>query len=172
MDGQCGFTRSWVGSTNYGGVWLDSLLALNLIVGAWTLSTRTILTATLRSPPVALSRVVEAFVNLSLSIMLAGSCGLNGIALSTLVASLLTSCWIIPSVAAKDFRRSLSEFPRQTAASLLLLLLLLPLAWFVRGYAVSHDSIAGALLKTAITGAAGLAIYGSSLSTLPCAGER
>ncbi|MDQ3175477.1 MAG: hypothetical protein M3Q91_17510, partial [Acidobacteriota bacterium] len=144
--GNGAFVAWWVGAKLYGGTWLDAALALNLVVAAWTLSSRTMLTAMIMARPLALSRTVEATINLGLSILLAQRVGLVGIAIGTATAGLLTSCWYMPRLVLGHFRRSFSELLKHVLAPLTLLaLILLPAAWWMR-FLTEGMGIGGALL--------------------------
>ena len=102
--GNGAFVPWWVGSQNYGGAWLDALLAVNLVVHAWVLPNRAILTASLRYVPrSSASRFVEGLVNLAFSIVLGWYWGVTGVVLATAVAGILTSCWYLPWLTAKQF---------------------------------------------------------------------
>ncbi len=154
------FVGWWVGPELYGGAWLDAALALNLVVAAWTLSSRTILTAMIMARPQALSRTVEAAINLVLSILLARRVGLVGIAIGTAIAGLLTSCWYIPRLVAGRFRHTFSELGRHVLVPLILLtLVLLPAAWGLRS--LVGMGIGGALLAMSVVGSLGLVLLWS-----------
>ncbi|MDQ3175747.1 MAG: hypothetical protein M3Q91_18890, partial [Acidobacteriota bacterium] len=145
----------------YGGAWLDAALAVNLVVAAWTLSSRTMLTAMIMARPLAISRTVEAVINLGLSILLAQRVGLVGIATATAIAGLLTSCWYIPRLVLGRFRRSFSELARHVLVPLTLLtLILLPAAWGMR-FLVEGMGIGGALVAMCVVGAFGLVLLWS-----------
>ncbi|MBA3713253.1 MAG: MATE family efflux transporter [Pyrinomonadaceae bacterium] len=159
--GNGAFVTWWVGAKLYGGTWLDAALALNLVVAAWTLSNRTMLTAMIMARPLALSRTVEATINLGLSILLAQRVGLVGIAVATAIAGLLTSCWYIPQLVLGRFRRSFSELLRHALAPLTLLaLILLPAAWWMR-FLTEGTGISGALLAMCAVSALGFVLLWS-----------
>jgi len=152
------FVGWWVGPELYGGAGLDAALALNLVVAAWTLSSRTVLTAMIMARPQALGRTVEAAINLGLSILLAQRVGLVGIATATAIAGLLTSCWYIPRLVLGRFRRSFRELARHVLVPLTLLaLILLPAAWGMR-FLVEGMGIGGALMAMCVVGALGLVL--------------
>lgn len=96
--GNAAFVCWWVGDRNYGGFWLDSALAVNLIANCWVLPNRATLAAGLVLRPHALSRIVEGVVNLPLSILLGWRFGLPGVLMGTAVACLLTSFWFLPAL--------------------------------------------------------------------------
>jgi len=157
--GNRAFVAWWVGAQQYGGTWLDAALALNLIVVAWTLSSRTMLTATMMARPLAVSRIVEAAINLGLSILLARRVGLVGIAAATAIAGLLTSCWYIPRLVLGRFRRNSSELARHVLVPLApLALILLPAAWWMRSLA---EGIGGTLLAMCVVSALGFVLLWS-----------
>ncbi|MDQ3254905.1 MAG: MATE family efflux transporter [Acidobacteriota bacterium] len=156
--GNGAFVAWWVGAKLYGGTWLDAALALNLVVAAWTLSNRTMLTAMIMARPLALSRTVEATVNLGLSVLLAQRVGLMGIAVGTAIAGLLTSCWYMPRLVLRRFRHSFSELLRHALAPLALLaLILLPAAWWMR-FITEGRGIGGALLAMCAVSALGFVL--------------
>lgn len=102
--GNGAFVGWWVGPQNYGGAWLDGLLAVNLVVQAWVLPNRAILTAGLRYVPQSSgSRFVEGLANLLLSIFLGWHWGVAGVVAATAVAGILTSCWYLPRLTANQF---------------------------------------------------------------------
>jgi len=155
------FVAWWVGAKHYGGAWLDAALALNLVVAAWTMSSRTMLMAMIMARPLALCRTVEAAINLGLSVFLAQRVGLVGIATATAIAGLLTSCWYIPRLVAGRFRHTFSELARHVLVPLTLLtLILLPAAWGLR-FLVEGMGIGGALLAMWVVGSLGLVLLWS-----------
>lgn len=102
--GNGAFVPWWVGPQNYGGVWLDGLLAMTLVVHAWVLPNRAVLTADLRYVPrSSWSRLLEGLLNLGLSIVFGRIWGVPGVVAATAVAGILTSGWYLPSLTARQF---------------------------------------------------------------------
>ena len=60
------FVRWWVGERNYGGLWLDTAFAANLVINCWVLPSRATLAAGLVVRPQGVSRLLEGMVNLAL----------------------------------------------------------------------------------------------------------
>lgn len=150
------FVPWWVGSQNYGGGWLDLALALNLIVHAWVLPNRAILTAGFIVRPQVISRILEGFLNLALSIVLGLYFGLLGIMVATSLAGVLTSVWYLPLLTAKIFNRSfLRFFWGDTKHIILVGLLLAPLAWWARSLGASLGGVSGTFLAIGPTAAIG-----------------
>lgn len=108
-----GFVVLWVGAENYGGISLDIVLAINLVVNNCVLPHRALLSAALQVKNQVVSRVVEGAFNLTLAIILARHFGIVGIVMSTAVASALTSLWYLPylstSIVKQDWRAVLRE---------------------------------------------------------------
>ena len=113
------FVTRWVGAQNFGGPMLSMALALNLIVNSWVLPNRAVLSSALVVRPQALSRIVEAVINLGLSILLGHYLGVIGIILGTAIAGLLTSTWYLPLLTARLFGRSWFKFMREDALPIL-----------------------------------------------------
>ncbi|MFZ5877788.1 MAG: oligosaccharide flippase family protein [Chloroflexota bacterium] len=109
------FITWWVGASNYGGLWLDVALALNVIIHAWVLPNRAILSANLTVRPQTLSRLLEGFLNVAISILLARWIGVVGIVISTAIAGTLTSNWYLPFLTSRMFGRPYSSFIRNDA---------------------------------------------------------
>jgi O-antigen/teichoic acid export membrane protein len=108
--GNVAFVRWWVGSENYGGIWLDTAFALNLLLNCWVLPNRATLAAGLIVRPQSLWRLAEGFVNFMASIALGTCFGLPGVVAGTAIACLLTSFWFLPPLTA----RLLKQPPRVT----------------------------------------------------------
>lgn len=155
-SGNAAFVTRWVGAENYGGAWLDTMLMLNLFVSSWVLPNRMALVAGLCARPQALTRVAEMLINLCLSVALAWRYGLAGVAAATTVAALLTSCWLLPRLAAEYFGRSFRQVLRGAVVPLVpTLLVLVPLAAALRSFVGTRGGYAGAFLASAAVGACG-----------------
>lgn len=99
------FVRWWVGSENYGGVWLDTAFAANLLVNCWILPNRATLASALIVRPHALSRILEGLANLVLSVLLGLWLGLPGVIAGTALACVATSFWYLPKLTAQVFHQ-------------------------------------------------------------------
>jgi O-antigen/teichoic acid export membrane protein len=98
------FVRAWVGPQFYGGKFLDTALALNLLFNCWVLPNRATLAASLRYVANnSTCRCIEGIFNFGLAILFARIWGLAGIAFSTAVASLVISGWYLPFLTSKLF---------------------------------------------------------------------
>lgn len=98
------FVTWWVGGENYGGIWLDSFLALNFVLHAWVLPSRAMTTATLRYVREnSISRCVEGVLNLIFSVVLGRVFGLPGIAVATTIAAIAVSLWYLPILVGRIF---------------------------------------------------------------------
>jgi O-antigen/teichoic acid export membrane protein len=158
-SGNAAFVTRWVGAENYGGATLDALMMLNLLLFSWVMPNRMALIVGLRARPQSLTRVAEGLLNLCLSVLLALRYGLVGIAAATALASILTSCWQLPRLAANYFERGAREVLRDTAAPLLLpLLALAALAICMRFFVASRGGYMSALVAVFTVGACGLAL--------------
>jgi O-antigen/teichoic acid export membrane protein len=156
-SGNAAFVTRWVGAENYGGATLDTVMMLNLIALSWIMPNRMALMVGLRARAQALTRIVEAILNLCLSLLLARRYGLVGIAAATAVAASLTSCWQLPRLAADYFGRGFSEVLREAVVPLLLpLVALVPLAVLLRFFVAARGGYMSALLAMGTVGACGL----------------
>jgi membrane protein EpsK len=131
-----GFVTRWVGKENYGGLWLDVALALNMIVHAWVLPNRAILSANMIVRPQTLSRLLEGLLNIMLSIVLAWQIGVVGIVVSTAIAGILSSNWYLPLLTSRMFNRPYKLFLMGDGlrlfifASVMLILAISARSWF------------------------------------------
>lgn len=155
--GNVTFVVRWVGVANYGGTKLDIALALALMVNAWILPSRAVLAGALMARPLALTRIVEAVVNLSLAVWLSMRFGLVGIAISTAIAGAVTSCWYLPRLVAKYFGRGYWEMLWQIASPLIVpFAVLLPIAWAMRRFAAVRGGYVPVVIAVAVVGGIGL----------------
>jgi O-antigen/teichoic acid export membrane protein len=95
------FVATWVGPKNYGGFWLDAFLAANVILRAWLMPCRALLTAALVAKQPVYARVVEGVINLTLSVIFARYFGLAGVVAGTTIAAFLTTLWYLPGLVQK-----------------------------------------------------------------------
>ena len=93
--GNHAFVTAWVGAEYYGGWALDAALASALLVRLWILPNRALLSAGGMVRPQALTRLFEGALNFVLSLVLGRWLGLFGIAVSTSLAGLMSSCWYL-----------------------------------------------------------------------------
>lgn len=131
--GNSDFVKWWVGGTNYGGSWLDMALAFNIIVHAWVLPNRAVLSANIIVKPQTISRIVEGVLNITLSVLLAYRFGIVGIVLSTAIAGFMTSNWFLPYLSSKLFNKPLTFFLKGDYRNVcILMLVVFPLAYMVK----------------------------------------
>jgi O-antigen/teichoic acid export membrane protein len=155
-SGNAAFVTRWVGTQNYGGVMLDTSLALSLLVVAWTLPFRAVLAACLMARPQAIVRMMEAILNLCLSILLTIKFGLIGVVISTVLAGVLTSCWYLPRLVAQYFQCRAGKMLWQLSSPLVWpTLILLPLAYVMRRFAFASGGYPRAFAAMAMVGGCG-----------------
>jgi O-antigen/teichoic acid export membrane protein len=153
------FVRRWVGEENFGGSWLSLALALNLIVNSWVLPNRALLSSAMIARPQTLSRVVEAVLNLGLSLVLGQWLGLIGIIVATAIAGILTSTWYLPLLTARLFGRPWLKFLREDALPVLLVgACLFPTAWVSQVLSRYIGGFLGAGLGTTLVALFGFAM--------------
>lgn len=100
------FIHLWVGNSFFAGT---TTLVLALIIMIQQIITRTSIQfldakGVVRASSIA--AIVEAILNISISIILGKKIGLNGVLLGTILASLLTSSWYLPYLLRKHLRIS------------------------------------------------------------------
>ncbi|MCG3148769.1 MAG: hypothetical protein PCFJNLEI_02216 [Verrucomicrobiae bacterium] len=155
----CAFVTRWVGAQNYGGLVVDTILGLNLIMHMWVMPNRAVLSANLVVRPQTLARLVEGGVNLGLSIWLGSYWGLRGVLVATFISGILTTVWYLPYLTAQQFQCSFQKvFWKDSAPILLLVICLVPVAILGRYLATQLMGYTGAFVGMAVTGAAGLAL--------------
>ena len=156
-SGNACFVTRWVGGVNYAGKWVDLAIAFAVITGLWVMPNRVILSANLAVRAQCLVRMLEGALNLGLSIYLAKAYGLFGVMVATVIASLVTSVWMLPFLTARMFHRPFIRFVWDDAARVLVLILFLfPIAWFARNFALNVSGYLGAVAGAAPTCLAGL----------------
>ena len=159
LAGNREFVRAWVGIENYGGTSLDVALFLNLLVNIWILPNRAVLSSGLVVKPQALSRIVEGFVNIALSILLTLRFGLLGVALSTSIAALVTSFWYLPRLTARLFEQPYIRFwLADGGRQICFLVAMLPATVVGREIAGRIGGIPGACIGGGSTGVLGFSI--------------
>ena len=150
------FVIRWVGAQNFGGSMLSLALALNLIVNSWVLPNCAVLSSALVVRPQTLSRIVEAVINLGLSVLLGYYLGVIGIVLGTAIAGILTSTWYLPLLTARLFGRSWFKFMREDALPILAVgACVLPFAWLMHIAGNQIGGFPGAGVASGLTAMAG-----------------
>ena len=145
------FVPWWVGSQNYGGIWLDLALAMNLIVHAWVLPNRAILSAGLIVRPQTISRIIEGGLNFGLAVLLGIHFGLLGIVISTAIAGIITSCWYLPLLTARLFKQKYLKFLYEDGVYLLIVaILLMTICYYIRFVAAYYHSMIAIILSMSI----------------------
>jgi len=104
------FMRLWVGAHNYGGAALTLAFAAILFYRVMMQSAAIVVIGTGRIRGVVAMSVVEAALNLGLSLWWVGRYGLIGVAAGTAVAGALTSGWYVPRVVCRALRLRASDF--------------------------------------------------------------
>jgi O-antigen/teichoic acid export membrane protein len=158
-SGNGSFVTRWVGAVNYGGKYLDLALALSMIASLWVMPNRVVLSANLAVRGQSLVRILEGGLKLALSVWFGKMFGVVGVVAATVLASLLTSTWLLPLLTARMFKRPFWSFVWTDAAPVVLLMaLLFPVALMARGIAVNVSGFPGAALGATVTGFAGMGL--------------
>jgi O-antigen/teichoic acid export membrane protein len=152
------FVSWWVGLQNYGGMLMDTVLALNLILFCWVLPNRATLASGIAYVPQhAIARVIEGTINLALSVFLGFRFGVLGVLLGTTIACLLTSIWYLPVLTARMFGQSLRSLVlSDTGKIFIVLLLMIPVSIGVKEATKSIDGFIGAAITMISTFIIGL----------------
>jgi O-antigen/teichoic acid export membrane protein len=104
------FVRLWVGNGVYGGDVLTAVFAVILLhrtaMGVYSMA----VIATGRIRGVVVMSVIEAALNLGLSLYFAKTMGMLGVALGTTTAGLLTSGWYVPMVVMQELHMALWDY--------------------------------------------------------------
>lgn len=95
------FVTLWVGEENFGGVSLTAVFAWLLFYHNVIKATAVPLSGALRIKEISLMSMLEAFLNLFMSIVLVGWLGATGVAIGTALGAILTSAWFIPLMTCK-----------------------------------------------------------------------
>ncbi len=139
------FVTRWVGADNYGGIWLDTALAANMLVVNWILPNRAVLSAGLIVRPQTMCRLVEGALNLGLALIWGRMFGVVGVVASTAVAAVLTSLWVLPWLTARMFARPFVRFVWDDASRVLaVVLVLIPVAVVARAMSACVGGYTGA----------------------------
>jgi Na+-driven multidrug efflux pump len=155
-SGNSVFVNRWVGVDNYGGRWLDLALMLSFLVTVWLTPSRMALFVSLQAKPLALTRIVEAGLNIALSVVFAYQFGIVGIPAATVVAALATSAWYLPLVIARYFTHARSMvFSGITRPLLIPIAIVVPTAIFMRVFASMERGYVGAAVAVGAVGVVG-----------------
>src|SRR6266498_3878560 len=154
------FVSRWVGAQNFGGPMLSLALALNLMVNSWILPNRAVLSSALVVRPQTLSRIIEAIINIGLSLLLGKFLGVIGIVIATAIAGVLTSTWYLPLLTARLFDRSWFSIVREDALPILAVgVCLFPVAWFTQLAGNENGGFLGAGVGASLTALAGFVFF-------------
>jgi len=104
------FVSFWVGDSYFAGEQLSLVFAIMLFTTVVFHSSSLILSADLRIKEVTTIRLLEAFINIVLTIWFLKLYGLIGAAIATLISSILTSFWYIPYLAMKHLQISFKRW--------------------------------------------------------------
>ncbi len=132
------FIRTWVGADLYGGTWLSLAFAINILVNTWMQPALSLLSSMMIARQQAQIRLVEAGLNLILSIWLAQYFGIVGIVMATSIAAACTSLLYLPYLISRKLGKPFIALI--TAESLPLLkaaLLIAPMALLLE--ALAHE---------------------------------
>lgn len=129
------FVSLWVGAELYGGQKLSNIFALTLFTTVIFHSFSVILSSGLNLKVIAISRSIEAALNIGFSLWLVDEFGLIGVAMGTIIANVLTSFWAVPYYASRYIGLSIGDILKNFAinvgfSSLLYIMLYL----FLRDY--------------------------------------
>jgi len=114
------FIGLWVGPENFAGTEILFVLVLLNINHGIGSSAAALLQAIGKNREFVYSEVINAALNVGLSILLIKTMGLLGVALGTLIASWCTSAWFVPVLACKHSGLTVTAFIKQGLAPPLL----------------------------------------------------
>ena len=134
------FVRIWVGSEFYGGDDLNTVFAFTLFTTVIFYNFSIILSSGLNLKAIAISRSIEAALNIIISLILVHKLGLLGVALGTVIASILTSFWVVPFFATKHLKISFYELFSQFKYNIGL-----PLLIYISFYFLTEEFLLGQL---------------------------
>jgi len=144
------FMKIWVGIELYGGDNLNLIFALTLFTSVIFHSFSIILSSGLNLKTVTTSRVIEAILNIILSLILIQYYGVLGVALGTLFANILTSFWIVPTFSCKYLNISFKQFIEEFKVNIGIPIILTLIYYFVFKYAIEVGYNKGLLLSILI----------------------
>lgn len=107
------FVKLWVGEEYYGGTVLSLLFGAILFVNVVFHASSLVISADLKVKEVTYIRIVEALINIVLSVLLIRVYGITGVAAATLVAAIFTSFWLVPYITIKHLKISFRSWLRQ-----------------------------------------------------------
>jgi O-antigen/teichoic acid export membrane protein len=159
LAGNAAFVSAWVGSINYGGDALNLACAFNVVINAWVLANRSVLSAGFVVRPQALSRLVEGVINISLSLVLGIKFGIVGIVMSTAIAGVITSCWYLPLLTARMLRQSFIQlFWHDSTRMLGMIVVIFPLSFWMGRVDLTLEGFAEPIFKGVIVAGIGLGL--------------
>lgn len=159
------FVRLWVGEKMYGGYELNLVFALTLFTTVVFHTFSIILSSGLNLKAVTISRAIEAILNIIISLVLVKEYGLIGVAFGTLIASLLTSFWIVPIFTCKYIDISFINFIKEFGVNIGIPLILTILYFFMLRYLVSIElNKLDLLLVLVLTSSSNIWFFGLSKS--------
>jgi len=104
------FVQLWVGAQNYGGTILTLAFGLMLVYRVLMQTAGMVVIGTGRLRGVVAMSVVEAALNLTLSLWWIGRFGLAGVAMATVVAGLSTSAWYVTRLVCRELRQPVAGY--------------------------------------------------------------
>jgi len=104
------FIRAWVGADLYGGAWLGLAFAVNILVNTWMQPALSLLASMMIARQQAQIRLVEAGLNLVLSLWLAQYFGIVGIVMGTSLAGICTSLLYLPYLVSRTLKQPFIPF--------------------------------------------------------------
>lgn len=106
------FVRFWVGEKYDAGDSLALIFAAAMFISIVFHASSLVISADLKLKGVTVVRIIEAGINIALSVWLVRIYGLMGVALGTLIAGLLTSFWLVPYMAMRHLGISVTQWIR------------------------------------------------------------
>lgn len=147
------FVTAWVGKENYGGVWIEALILLTVLLKNWILPYSVITSSAMyKIKNISIVRIINLLLFILLSMISVKFIGLYGILLSSSISMLLTTFWYLPYISAQylsiDFYKlMLSEV--KVFLPFLIILLLLSMAFKQLGTFV-FTGILGAIFISSV----------------------
>lgn len=111
------FVTLWVGAENYGGVWLTVIVSLILVYRVLMQTAAVVILGVGRLRGVVVMSLLEAALNLALSLWWVRRYGPAGVAAATLAAGLLTSGWFVTLVTARLLEVGVATILRRSLAT-------------------------------------------------------
>ncbi len=125
------FVRFWVGDDNYGGDNLSLVFAAGMFISVVFHASSLVMSADLKVRGVTVIRVIEAIINISLSLWLIQLYGLIGVAMGTLISGVLTSFWLVPFLTIRHLGISAGVWMRVIAFKTVVILVLSSLLAYI-----------------------------------------